>query len=511
MRSTASIVLLPLLAALCLPSSHAQVPQQTPGQVVFEKVATVGMQAPDTQLTLDSFEMRAHAPSYFLQGGTVVFWANTRKPSRFGLYSAKDGRIKTIAEGRVIGGKVTSPNGEGVPEAFDFDPPSLLGGMRFLDLKAGGSLLYLTMRFGVFSKTRSVCVWDGDKLRPLLWRGESPAWLGGEKIQAAEVVAINPDGSAMIVYSTENGRYGIASHSKAAGLHPLLSTADPLPGMPGVTPLKETFEPLFERIIRGRQRWLLAPPQLLGDTLFLLAEPSGGHPFLARIAGGKTERILEAEAADPTDPGFLAEQILAFKAVTPGVVAVEIDGGKAGRRLLVSDQGNFSRVYQSAGAYEEVAARVGFKDATGIEYLDVLHVLSPETKSFCAFATEIHSIKSYATQVRCFDGSRMNNVTGPAVIGTPGEGNFIWAIPGVPGVLAIDSVYVPATRGALPVKGRWMVSGDAAGQPLRPILELYSSGDAKYTLGDVIGVDQASRTAWFRLADGIYKVRAPGN
>ena len=56
-----------------------------------------------------------------------------------------------------------------------------------------------------------------------------------------------------------------------------------------------------------------------------------------------------------------------------------------------------------------------------------------------------------------------------------------------------------------------MVSGDAAGQPLRPILELYSSGDAKYTLGDVIGVDQASRTAWFRLADGIYKVRAPGN
>ena len=510
MRSTVPVVWLALIAAPWLPSGCAQVSPQTPSQIVFEKVATVGMQVPDTQVTLDLVQSAPISPEYFLEGGTVVFWAITKRPSRSGLFSAKDGQIKTVA---LMGRKDSQPNAEGIPEPFEFIP----GPLGNTDIKAGGGLLYITLRFGKFrQKTRSVCIWDGEKLRPLLWRGESPAWLGGgEKIQAAGVAGISPDGSAVIVYSTEGGQYGIASYSKAAGLHPLISTASALPGMPGVTILKETFEPLFddpyEKGEKGTKDWALrgrlAPPALLGDWLFLVVEPSTGHPFLARIGGGKTERIVEAQTADPTDPGFMVEEIRSFKAVTPDVVAVEIDGGKADRRLLVSDKGKLSRIYQSAGAYEEVAARLGFKDANGVEEMGDLQVASPATKSFCALFDERSRFTFYVTQVRCFDGTKMSNVTGQARIGRNAN-NVLRAIPGLPGVLVIDADFTAAVRHADRQISHWIVTGNAVGQDLQPAPDIYSSGSAKYTVGEVIGVDAARQIAWLRLSDGYYKVHS---
>jgi len=468
------------------------------------------MQVPDTQVTLDLVQSAPISPEYFLEGGTVVFWAITKRPSRSGLFSAKDGQIKTVA---LMGRKDSQPNAEGIPEPFEFIP----GPLGNTDIKAGGGLLYITLRFGKFrQKTRSVCIWDGEKLRPLLWRGESPAWLGGgEKIQSAGVAGISPDGSAVIVYSTEGGQYGIASYSKAAGLHPLISTASALPGMPGVTILKETFEPLFddpyEKGEKGTKDWALrgrlAPPVLLGDWLFLVVEPSTGHPFLARIGGGKTERIVEAQTADPTDPGFMVEEIRSFKAVTPDVVAVEIDGGKADRRLLVSDKGKLSRIYQSAGAYEEVAARLGFKDANGVEEMGDLQVASPATKSFCALFDERSRFTFYVTQVRCFDGTKMSNVTGQARIGRNAN-NVLRAIPGLPGVLVIDADFTAAVRHADRQISHWIVTGNAVGQDLQPAPDIYSSGSAKYTVGEVIGVDAARQIAWLRLSDGYYKVHS---
>lgn len=512
MRFTAPVVLLALVAAPWLPSSGAQVSPQAPSQVVFDKVATVGMQVPDTQVTLDVVQSAPISPEYFLEGGTVVFWGITKRPSRSGLFSAKDGQIKTVA---LMGRKDSQPNAEGIPEPFEFIP----GVFGNTDIKVGGALLYVTLSFGKFrQKTRSVCVWDGEKLRPLLWRGESPAWLGGgEKIQSAGVGGINPDGSAVVVYSTESGQYGIASYSKAAGMHPLISTAGGLPGMPGATILKETFEPLFDDsyekgetkdwALRGR----LAPPVLLGDWLFLVVEPSTGHPFLARIGGGKTERIVEAQAADPTDPGFMVEEIRSFKALTPDVVAVEIEGGKGDRRLLVSDKGKLSRIYQSAGAYQEVAARLGFKDADGFEEMGDLRVVSPETKSFCAlFEERTRSFTFYVTQVRCFDGARMSNVTGQARIGRNAN-NVLRPIPGLPGVLVIDADFTAAARHAERQISHWIVSGNAVGQDLRPAPDIYSSDSAKYTVGEVVGVDQARNTAWLRLSDGFYKMHGAGN
>ena len=510
MRSAVPVVWLALIAAPWLPSGCAQVSPQTPSQIVFEKVATVGMQVPDTQVTLDLVQSAPISPEYFLEGGTVVFWAITKRPSRSGLFSAKDGQIKTVA---LMGRKDSQPNAEGIPEPFEFIP----GPLGNTDIKAGGGLLYITLRFGKFrQKTRSVCIWDGEKLRPLLWRGESPAWLGGgEKIQSAGVAGISPDGSAVIVYSTEGGQYGIASYSKAAGLHPLISTASALPGMPGVTILKETFEPLFddpyEKGEKGTKDWALrgrlAPPALLGDWLFLVVEPSTGHPFLARIGGGKTERIVEAQTADPTDPGFMVEEIRSFKAVTPDVVAVEIDGGKADRRLLVSDKGKLSRIYQSAGAYEEVAARLGFKDANGVEEMGDLQVASPATKSFCALFDERSRFTFYVTQVRCFDGTKMSNVTGQARIGRNAN-NVLRAIPGLPGVLVIDADFTAAVRHADRQISHWIVTGNAVGQDLQPAPDIYSSGSAKYTVGEVIGVDAARQIAWLRLSDGYYKVHS---
>lgn len=535
MRSTVPVVLLALVAAPWLPSSRAQVPPPA-GQVVVEKVATVGMQVPDTEDRLTGFGygfgvgfLRSH-PYYFLDGGTVVFWADAKANKRMallsglGLYSAKDGQLKTIGR---EGPKITSPNAEGIPETFDFSPPGVGEHGFDADIKAGGGLLYITIRFGLFAKkTRSVCAWDGDKLRPVLWRGESPAWLGaGEKIEAAEVVNINPDGSAMIVYSSVSGLYGIAMYSKGAGLRPLISTASPLPGMPGVTILNDTFEPLFAQQAfiprKGTKRadfykeqdrswrWRLAPPELLGDSLFLVVEPSTGRPFLARIGGGKAERILEEGGTDPTDPGVVAEQIRSFKAITPDVVAVEISDGKSARRLLVSDKGKFSLIYQSAGAFGSVVGKQGYIDAQGVEDLQVLQVVSPEAKAFCALAEErFHKgFYEYATQVRCFDGTRMSNVTGSALIGM---GSVMRAIPGLPGVLVINAQYTPTGRHATTQVSQWVVSGNAAGQDLRPAPEIYSNGDTKYTLGDVIGVDPAKKTAWLRLSDGVYKVHGVG-
>ena len=508
MRSAVPVVWLALIAAPWLPSGRAQVSPQTPSQMVFEKVATVGMQVPDTQVTLDVVQSAPISPEYFLEGGTVVFWAITKRPSRSGLFSAKDGQIKTVA---LMGRKDSQPNAEGIPEPFEFIP----GVFGNTDIKAGGALLYITLSFGKFrQKTRSVCVWDGEKLRPLLWRGESPAWLGGgEKIQSAGVAGINPDGSAVIVYLTESGQYGIASHSKAAGLHPLISTANALPGMPGVTILKETFEPLFDDpyekgetkdwALRGR----LAPPVLLGDWLFLVVEPSTGHPFLARIGGGKTERIVEAQAADPTDSGFMVEEIRSFRALTPDVVAVEIDGGKGDRRLLVSDKRKLSRIYESAGAYQEVAARLGFKDANGVEEMGDLQVVSPATKSLCALFEERSRFTFYVTQVRCFDGTKMSNVTGQARIGRNAN-NVLRPIPGLPGVLVIDADFTAATRHADRQISHWIVTGNAVGQDLQPAADIYSNGSSKYTVGEVIGVDAARQIAWLRLSDGYYKVHA---
>ena len=535
MRFTVPVVLLALVAATWLPAGHAQAPAPA-GQVVVEKVATVGMQVPDTEDKLTGFGygfgvgfLRSH-PYYFLDGGTVVFWADAKANKRIailsglGLYSAKDGQLKTIAR---EGPKITSPNADGIPETFDFSPPGVGEHGFDTDIKAGSGLLYITIRFGLFAKkTRSVCAWDGDKLRPVLWRGESPAWLGaGEKIEAAEVVSINPDGSALIVYSSVSGQYGLATHSKTAGLRPLISTASPLPGMPGVTILKDTFEPLFAQQAfiprKGTKRadfykeqdrtwrWRLAPPALLGDWLFLVVEPSTGRPFLARIGGSNTQRILEEGGADPTEPGAVAEEIRSFKAVTPDVVAVEISDGKSARRLLVSDKGKLSRIYQSAGAFGSVAGKQGYTDAQGNEDLQVLQIVSPESKAFCALAEERFNkgVYEYATQVRCFDGARMSNVTGGALIG---EGSVMRAIPGLPGVLVINAQYTPTGRHASTQVSQWIVSGNAAGQDLRPAPEIYSSGDSKYTLGDVVGVDPVRKTAWMRLSDGLYKVRGVG-
>jgi hypothetical protein len=506
-QPTAPFVWLALIAAPWVQSGLAQ----ASNQVVFEKVATVGMEVPDTQVTLDVVQSAPISPDYFLEGGTVVFWGITKRPYHSGLFSAKDGQIKTVA---LMGRKDSQPNAEGIPEPFEFIP----GVLGNTDIKAGGALLYVTLSFGKYhKKTRSVCVWDGEKLRPLLWHGESPAWLGaGEKIQSAGVAGINPDGSAVIIYLTESGQYGIASYSKAAGMHPLISTASGLPGMPGVTILKETFEPLFDDpyekgetkdwVLRGR----LAPPALLGDWLFLVVEPSTGHPFLARIGGGKTERIVEAQAADPTDPGFMVEEIRSFKALTPDVVVVEIDGGKGDRRLLVADKGKLSRIYQSAGAYQEVAARLGFKEADGIEEMGDLQVVSPATKSFCALFDERSRFTFYVTQVRCFDGTKMSNVTGQARIGR-NVNNVLRPIPGLPGVLVIDADFTAAVRHADRQISHWIVNGNAVGQDLQPAADIYSSGSAKYTVGEVVGVDAARQIAWLRLSDGYYKVHGAGN
>jgi hypothetical protein len=286
--------------------------------------------------------------------------------------------------------------------------------------------------------------------------------------------------------------------------------------MPGVTILKETFEPLFgdsyekgetkDWALRGR----LAPPVLLGDWLFLVVEPSTGHPFLARIGGGKTERIVEAQAADPTDPGFMVEEIRSFKALTPDVVVVEIDGGKGDRRLLVADKGKLSRIYQSAGAYQEVAARLGFKEADGIEEMGDLQVVSPATKSFCALFDERSRFTFYVTQVRCFDGTKMSNVTGQARIGR-NVNNVLRPIPGLPGVLVIDADFTAAVRHADRQISHWIVNGNAVGQDLQPAADIYSSGSAKYTVGEVVGVDAARQIAWLRLSDGYYKVHGAGN
>jgi hypothetical protein len=102
----------------------------------------------------------------------------------------------------------------------------------------------------------------------------------------------------------------------------------------------------------------------------------------------------------------------------------------------------------------------------------------------------------------------MSNVTGSALIGA---GNIMRAIPGLPGTLVIDAKFTPTGRHAVTQVSQWVVNGKAAGQELQPAPEIFSSGGTKYTLGDVIGVDTATKTVWLRLPDGYYKAHGAGD
>ncbi|HEY1217370.1 MAG TPA: hypothetical protein VGF03_00425, partial [Bryobacteraceae bacterium] len=73
MRSTALFVSLALITAPWVQSGLAQTSSPTTIQVIFEKVATKGMEVPDTQVTLDLVQSAPISPEYFLEGGTVVF------------------------------------------------------------------------------------------------------------------------------------------------------------------------------------------------------------------------------------------------------------------------------------------------------------------------------------------------------------------------------------------------------------------------------------------------------
>jgi len=133
-----------------------------------------------------------------------------------------------------------------------------------------------------------------------------------------------------------------------------------------------------------------------------LAIPSGAN------RRGKTERIVEARPPIQPIRVSWSRRSDRSRALTPDVVVVEIDGGKGDRRLLVAEQSKLSRIYQSAGAYQEVAARLGFKEADGIEEMGDLQVVSPATKSFCALfrrASRFHFLRHagalFLTGPRC--------------------------------------------------------------------------------------------------------------
>ena len=100
MQPTAPFVWLALIAAPWVQSGLAQ----ASNQVVFEKVATVGMEVPDTQVTLDVVQSAPISPDYFLEGGTVVFWGITKRPYHSGLFSAKVSRA--IIRGMVLASEI---------------------------------------------------------------------------------------------------------------------------------------------------------------------------------------------------------------------------------------------------------------------------------------------------------------------------------------------------------------------------------------------------------------------
>jgi hypothetical protein len=81
----------------------------------------------------------------------------------------------------------------------------------------------------------------------------------------------------------------------------------------------------------------------------------------------------------------------------------------------------------------------------------------------------------------------------------------------LPGVLVIDADFTAAVRHADRQISHWIVNGNAVGQDLQPAADIYSSGSAKYTVGEVVGVDAARQIAWLRLSDGYYKVHGAGN
>jgi hypothetical protein len=321
----------------------------------------------------------------------------------------------------------------------------------------------------------------------------------------------------MIVYETEGGQSGLATHSKALGLRPLLSTASPLPGMPGFTILKDTFEPFFAQfgfahrkgskykgpdVVTDRDwgwRYRLAPPTLLGDWLFLVVEPSSGHPFLARIGGGKTERIVEEESADPTDPGFIANDIRSFKALTPDVAAVEVADAKFAHHLLVSDRGKLSLVYQFPG-WRSATEKQWRIFGQGVEDWAPLQAITPGSKAFCVMADRYDEYGVVTARlVHCFDGTKLSNRA------TLGTSSGMRAIPGLPGVLVVTNSYTPPGRNATAQISNWLVNGNAVGQELQPAPELFSNGEHKYTLGGVFGVDAATKAVWLWLTDGYYK------
>jgi hypothetical protein len=408
---------------------------------------------------------------------------------------------------------------EGLPEPAGIgeSDPGVVG-----DIKNSGELLFITLGFshGLTGSQTSVCAWDGEKMRPLVWRNESPAWLGaGDQIHSAEVVNVNPDGSALILYSSKNGQSGIVSYGKGAGLRPLIAAGDSLPGIPGQRVLKSTFEHLSihqnlfrvkggsnkaeaEKERRQQRHWQTAPPVVLADWLFLLVESSSGHSLLARIGHGTTESILEEGAPDPVEAGGVVEEIWSFKAISPDVVVVEVSGGKGGPRLLLGDHGKFGRIHEFVAPNPKEPSYSGS--------LNTIQALSPEAKTFCAFIGDTYVKGEYGSHPYCFDGVKMSNVSGRAPISL---GTYMKPISGLPGMLLVNTL--------LPVREQkahcalqyaaWIASAKAAGRDLQPAAEVYSAGDTSYTLGDVVGIDSARKTIWLKLCDGFYKVHDAGN
>jgi hypothetical protein len=527
-RLAVPVVSLAFVAAVGLPQIVAQVTLPSFRHAVVEKVATVGMEAPDTSQKLSDFgamvgdQVLGLDWYYLLENGTLVFWADAKgngKHALFvgpGLFSARDGQIKSLTRRQL---KTTASYLEGLPEPVGFGDSNSSEPGKVADIKNSGELLFITLGFshGLTGYQASVCAWDGDKMRPVLWRNESPAWLGaGDNIEVAEVVNVNPDRSALIVYSSKNGQHGIALYSKDAGLRPLIAAGAPLPGMPGQSILKSTFEHLSgngpvsrkgnpaerEKELRRTKRWRTAAPIVLGDWLFLLVESSSGHSLLARMGRGRTERILEEDAPDPTEAGTVVEEIRSFRAITPDVVAVEVGHGKGDPRLLLSDHGKISQIHKFA-----VPAP---KESLDRESLHTVQTMSPETGTFCAFIDDVYVKNQYGAHPYCFDGVKMSNVSGSAPLGI---GTDMKAIPGLPDTLVIHTLLPTREQRAHCTlqSAAWIASGKEAGHDLQPALEAYSAGDIRYTLADVVGIDAGRKTIWLKLCDGFYKVRDAGN
>jgi len=410
-----------LTAALAASGLLAQAPKAVP--LVLERVLTLPIQVPDTQVALDKLgEVIVIAPDFF------VFTAHAAIPSPgafntgWGCFSWKGGELKTV----LLDTKAFKPlHGEPFPEKTNLGPDR----SRFL---ASAGRLYFTASTGWVaftpqdhrSWTGGLYTWDGQRIQKVLAAGDTVPFNGATRtVKAANLLAVRADGSCLTYLRTD----------KESGL------ALVKPG---------SAEPFFQDGPEGTLGTILAAaPQ--GEAIFALLEPKKGEPFLAAITQGRVVRLLTLNGPDPTDPASRLYGIVQGEAADAEALAFWCLIYKEGKvdwkrgKLLLWDRGAFRAMHET-----ETQVRLGGTEDQNEQWLLGCWWTNPAKRQCLLFLRKRVDTRTAGFACRFYDGGSLNDVAAEGAL--PNLLPRAWPVPGAPGALTLAGFDCPNFP-----KGEW--------------------------------------------------------